>query len=81
MEWTTKLPTTPGWYWTWYGKGADEPDETDEEPIDMATLVRVSWRFADEKEMFFLTEDDGWWPVSNRKYWMGPLPEPEPPIV
>lgn len=66
MEWTTQLPTKPGWYWQWneeYGILIIELEEID---------GRIVWRpYYDLGPYVDMS--------SSESYWMGPIEQPEPP--
>ncbi len=66
LQWKTEPPTVEGWYW-YFGGGENEP--------------YPEYVYFDEKESglcinvlgFSLRVDEG------KRYWLGPLPIPEPP--
>ena len=66
MEWTTEKPTQEGWYWTWDGYTRFMVEITIPDP--RKPLVFVAMLDGEEYGMSAIT------------HFIGPLPEPEPPL-
>jgi hypothetical protein len=68
-KWTT-APTKPGWFWA--------RDGDNDEPFIALVATRSTDPFLDSP-FEVIGYDDETYPVSNHKYWLGPLPVPQPP--
>ncbi len=74
-KWTTTLPTEPGWYWRYAAIGPEELRHVNHEYIDWSDGALCVISFDVHEGTDEPLED------TDYTYWLGPEPEPEPPMI
>ena len=69
MEWTTDKPTESGWYWIWDNK----------KPC--MVLISPEPLVGGGTRMLGFVIDGCWFELNEYTYYMGPIPQPEPPTI
>jgi len=64
-EWTTTLPTVPGWWWTWNG-------------YEAWPILLHEWQ---GRLFHQITTDIEESVEKTGTHWLGPIPVPEPPMI